>query len=408
VDFGLPDGVHTEIVEPPEAAAVSEPHGTVQAAMASPAGGASLASFRGIRSAVIAVNDKTRPVPHQHLLPPLLGQLESIGLAPEAIRFIIATGAHPPMPPEQFPSILPEQILARYTVLCHDVDDLSSLLYMGTTGRGTPVWVNRFFAEADLKIVVGNLEPHQFQGYSGGVKGAAIGLAGRATIDANHALMLDPDARLGHFHGNPARQDVEEIGRQIGVDFALNALLNGEEQLLGAIAGEPRAVMEDGIPLCLDLCQVPVGGLFDLVIASPGGHPKDLNLYQSQKALAHASLVTRDGGAVILVAACPDGIGSRSYEAWMVGVRSHQEVLARFKRETFRVGPHKAYLIARDARHVDPILVSDIDASQVRHLLFMPANSVDEALEYARSSLRSSARIGIMPRASSTIPYIDS
>jgi nickel-dependent lactate racemase len=279
-------------------------------------------------------------------------------------------------------------------------------LYLGTTTRGTPVWINRLFAQSDLKIVVGNLEPHQFQGFSGGVKGAAIGLAGRETIDANHSWMLDPRARIGRYTDNPARQDVEEIGRLAGVDFALNVLLNAEQEIVQAIAGEPQSVMEAGIRSCRELWQVPVDAAFDLVISSPGGYPKDLNLYQSQKAFAHAGLIMRKGGTVILVAACPDGTGSRAYEAWMAGMRSHGEILARFERESFRVGPHKAYLIARDACQVRPILVSALDSIQVRRLLFTPAATIDAALEHVLPGLPSGGRIGILPKASSTIPYI--
>ena len=199
---------------------------------------------------------------------------------------------------------------------------------------------------------MGNVEPHQFQGFSGGVKSAAIGLAGRETINHNHARMIDPRAQLGHYADNPARQDVEEIGAMIGVHLALNAVLNGQKQIVHAVAGEPRAVMEAAIPLSRQVSQAPVAAPFDLVIASAGGHPKDLNLYQAQKALAHAALVTRDGGTVIVVAACPEGTGSRSYEAWMQGVGSHEEVFARFEREPFRVGPHKAFLMSRDAARV--------------------------------------------------------
>ena len=140
------------------------------------------------------------------------------------------------------------------------------------------------------------------------------------------------------------------------------------------------------------------------MIASPGGHPKDIDLYQSQKALAHASLVTRDGGAVILVAACPEGAGSQGYEAWMVGVRSYDEVFAKFEREGFRIGPHKAIQIARDAARVRALLVSEMAPELVRRLLLTPAKGIDDALGLALPGLPADARVGIMPRASSTIP----
>ena len=178
--------------------------------------------------------------------------------------------------------------------------------------RGTPVWVNRRFVEADLRIVVGNIEPHQFQGFSGGVKSAAIGLAGRETVNHNHAMMTDPLAQLGRYDDNPARQDVEEIGRLIGIHVVLNAILNEKKKIMHVVAGEPAAVMEIGIPLSRKVCQVAIAAPFNLVIASPGGHPKDINVYQTQKALAHANLITRDGGMVILAAACPEGSGSAS------------------------------------------------------------------------------------------------
>jgi nickel-dependent lactate racemase len=402
--FHLPDGLLVDAVEPAEVAAAVNPIGAVEAALRAPIGGVDWESWRGPRSAAIAINDKTRPVPHEHLLPPLLRRLEGLGLAPEAIRLFIASGAHPPMPASDFLQVVPAEVLARYPVLGHDAGDKPNLVHLGATSRGTPVWVNRRFLQADLRLVVGNIEPHQFQGFSGGVKSAAIGLAGRETIDRNHALMTDPQARLGRYEDNPARQDVEEIGQAIGVHLALNTILNGQKQIVHALAGEPRAVMEAGIPLSRSVCQVAVASPFDLVIASPGGHPKDINLYQSQKALAHASLVTRDGGAVILAAACPEGAGSRGYEAWMVGVRSYDEVFAKFEREGFRIGPHKAFQVARDAARVRAILVSEMAPELVRRLLLTPAKSIDEALGLALPELPTNARVAIMPWASSTIP----
>jgi nickel-dependent lactate racemase len=380
----------------------------VEAALDEPLGGVRLSDSRGAGSAAIAINDKTRPVPHAHLLPPLLRRLERLGLRRKAIMLLIATGAHPPMPPAEFGRVVPAEVLARYPVLCHDADDTAKLVHLGATSRGTPVWVNRHFLEADLRLVVGNVEPHQFQGFSGGVKSAAIGLAGRETVDRNHALMTDPRARLGRYADNPARQDVEEIGTRIGVQFALNVVLNRQKQIVHTVAGEPRAVMEAAISLSRQVSKAPVAAPFDLVIASAGGHPKDLNLYQAQKALAHAALVTHDGGAVILAAACPEGTGSQRYVDWMEGIDSHRAVLDRFEGEPFSVGPHKAFLMSRDAVRVRTFLVSEMAPGLVQRLLLTPAADIDVALKLALPDLPRGARVGIMPRASSTISDIAS
>lgn len=406
LNFRLPEQMDVQSITPPETPALPDPSAAVEAALAAPIGGADLSHLRGARSAAIAINDQTRPVPHQYLLPPLLRRLEDLGLPPKQIHLIIASGAHPPMQPETFYRVVPAEILARYPVHCHDADDQTRLLYLGTTSRGTPVWIRRDFGLADLRIVVGSITPHQFQGFSGGVKSAAIGLAGRTTINHNHAMMADPHARLGHYVDNPARQDVEEIGQLIGVHLALNILLNNRKEIAKVIAGEPRAVMGAGIPLCRQFCQAAVAASFDLVLASPGGHPKDLNLYQSQKALAHAGLVTRDGGTVILVAACPQGAGSRSYEAWLQGMSSNEQVIARFEAGEFQVGPHKAYQIARDATRLRVLLVSDMAPDAVRRLLLTPADSVEQALDMVLPQLPAKARVGLMPQASATIPYL--
>jgi nickel-dependent lactate racemase len=387
---------------------VPEPQEVVLEALSNPVGGVSLSDFRDAKSVAIAINDKTRPVPNHQLLPSLLGHLEGLGIKPGAIQFIIATGTHPRMSPSEYPLIAPQEILDHFPVHCHHCDDGESLVYKGKTSRGTPVWVNRLFAEADLRIVVGVIEPHQFQGFTGGVKGAAIGLAGRDTINHNHALMTSPKARLGRYSDNPARKEVEEIGQIIGVHFSLNTLLNSYRQIVSVLAGDPYAVMEKGIPLSRQISQVQVDERFDLIIASPGGYPKDINLYQSQKALAHASKITRTGGTVILAADCTEGTGSHAYEVWMNGVSSHQEAIERFEREGFLVGPHKAVQIALDATRVKIILISELESGFVRKLLLTPVASINEALETVLVDLPADANVGIMPQASSTIPFVRS
>jgi nickel-dependent lactate racemase len=363
------------------------------------------------------VNDKTRPVPHRVLLPPLLARLEALGVAPEAITLVIATGTHIPMPPGEFGQVISPEILARYGVVSHDCD-AADLVFLGKTRRGVAVQANRRFMEADLRIVVGNIEPHQFMGWSGGVKSAAVGLAGRATINANHALMTQPGSELGHYDDNPARQEVEEIGQMMGIGYALNVIMNDRKEIVHALAGDPRAVMRQGIPLARAIFQVAVAEPFDLLIVSPGGHPKDLNIYQAQKALGHATLAMRPGGTVIWAAACPDGAGSKGYEEFMAdpAMISYAVVLARYAAEGYRLGPHKAWQVARDASRVRLRFVSDMAPDLARHLLLNPVadrpgqspqEQLAQAVAAALADLPGAARVGVMPWANATIPLLD-
>lgn len=398
------DAQVTELL-PKETAAAPDPIGAITAALAEPVGGTCLADFKSARSVAIAINDKTRPVPHHLLLPPLLEALErELALPPEAITLVIATGTHIPMPPESFASVVPPAVLACYPVVSHDCD-AGDQVALGTTSRGTPVSINRRYMEADLRMVVGNVEPHHFAGYSGGVKSAAIGLAGRETITANHSLLLDARSVLACYETNPLRQDVEEIGRMLGVHFALNVVMNDHKEIVAAFAGSPQAVMHTAIPRLRHIYEIEVPEPFDVMITSPGGYPKDINLYQAHKAVSCANRVTREGGAIVLVAACEDGSGSQGWETYMArGFTSHAEAMAQFTREPFRIGPHKAYIFGRDAVRLSGLwIVSDMDPKRVRQLLLTPA-TLEEAVAAAVAPLPGTARVGIMPYANATIP----
>ncbi len=347
-------------------------------------------------------------MPHAVLLPPLVRFLERAGVAPEDILFVIATGTHPPMPVEQFADVVPAGILERYRVVCHDARREDGLVFLGDTSRGTPAWVNRDYLDRALRVVVGTIEPHQFVGFSGGVKSAAIGLAGYPTVTRNHSRMVEPSARIGRYDDNPCRQDIEEIGRLIGVHFALNVVLAPHRAVVRAIAGEPVDVMRRGIPHVRRLNQVTVERLYDLMIVSPGGHPKDVNVYQAQKALAHAALVTRPGGTIIVAAACPDGAGSPAYEGWMrdPAMVSHEAVLERFAREGYRIGPHKAYMISRDSSTCRVRFHSQMPGELSRTLLLGPAPDLQQAVDEALAALPPGSRVGIMPMANATIPVL--
>ena len=208
--LSISNRVKADLILPNAAVPAIDQAGVVRAALQAPLN-FDLAIFETLRTVAIAVNDKTRPVPHQYILPPLLEWLHSHGVKREQIQFWIATGSHVPMKPEEFGQVIPQEICEYYAIRSHNIDDTTNLLELGQTSRGTPVIVNRKYYEADLKIVVGDIEPHHFAGFSGGYKTAAIGLAGRATINHNHAMLSDPNAWIAVYEQNPLRQDIEEM-----------------------------------------------------------------------------------------------------------------------------------------------------------------------------------------------------
>lgn len=353
----------------------------------------------------ITVNDKTRPVPNAILLPPLINKLGALGVPDSNITFFIASGTHIPMHPDEYQLILPESIMRRFAIEAHNCDDEDNLCEIGTTKYGTPVVVNKRFYHHDLKIVVGDIELHHFAGYSGGVKSGAIGMSSRVTINSNHKLLLDPGSRMGEYDQNPLRQDIEEIGRMIGINYSLNAVLNENKDILDVFFGDPVAVMQKGIEVVKDISRVDVVDKYDLVIASAGGYPKDINLYQAQKAMTHASFFCKPEGSIMLFAECCEGVGSDGYLEFMWDVSTIEQVITKFTQQGFSVGPHKALQIARILMHHDVFLHSTLPDDLVSKLFLRPFDYLDLTGIIRKLDLES-GRIAILPYATACIPVI--
>ncbi len=403
----IPEMYPVEMIMPPINLPSVDERFIVLNAIDNPIGAFSWNTIPHFGRVAIAINDKTRPVPNSVMVPPVLKKLASAGFKPEQITFYIATGTHTPMGSDEFHLLLPPDIVSNYRIVSHDCDDENNLHYLGETSRHTPVWVNSEFFHSDLKILIGNIEPHHFMGYSGGAKTASIGLTGRQTININHAMLVEPTSTFGVYDGNSTREDVEEMGDMIHAHAALNVVMNSSKQIMHAVFGTVREVMSAGIPLSREICQTKIEKAgFDLVIASPGGYPKDINLYQSQKALSHAASITRDGGCVILTAQCIEGVGSHSYEAFMEGIKTIDDVYEKLQLEGFKVGPHKALQFAREQSRIRIIVVSSIEEKRLRRLLLEPAPGLQEAFMMAINKLPEIPRIAVMPKATNTIPLV--
>ncbi len=406
VQIELPNNAYKINVLNPRPSPVTGPgpENKVQLALSSPLGIINpFSSVTRKTRVAITINDKTRPVPNAVLLKPLLSKLNQIGVPDTNITLFIASGTHVPMEPEEFDLLLPYEVHCRFKILPHDCDDLNNLCEIGKTSRGTPVSVNREFYNHDLKIVVGDIELHHFAGYSGGVKSGAIGMCSRSTINTNHRWLTDKDSRMGEFVHNPLRQDIEEIGKMIDIHLALNAVLNEEKEILEVFFGDPVQVMQEGIKVVNEISRVEIDGKYDVVIASAGGYPKDINLYQSQKAMTHASFFCKQDGTILLFAECREGVGSDGYLEFMKDVTTIDEVFEKFSQQGFSVGPHKALQIARILENHHIYLCSSLSEDQVSKLLLVP---FDQGIfrSLLQVMISNQCSIAVLPHATACIP----
>jgi nickel-dependent lactate racemase len=260
--------------------------------------------------------------------------------------------------------------------------------------------------DADIKILLGSIEPHHFMGYSGGVKTAVIGLASRETIRRNHAMLTSPLATTGSFAANPCRIDVEEMGDMAGIDLCLNVVLDTDKNIRAAFFGNPREVVKQGIDFSKIISQVSVGNYYDLVIVSCGGYPKDINLYQAQKAVSNAAMITADGGEVILMAECREGHGSDPYYDFMQGLNSYEEVIDKFNHDGFKIGPHKAFLIARQLKRIQISVVSNMSDQLTRKLLLTPLTR-DQVIKKIQAASMRGQKVAFLPFGVSTVPRLE-
>lgn len=319
LEFGYGSGVQT--VELPQENLLGALHAApieherrgpdaVSWALAHPIGSAPLHQLArpGQRIAIVT-SDITRPLPSYQILPGVLDELYRAGVRPEDITVVLALGSHRKHTPEEAIRLVGRECYE--TVRCVD-SDAADCIRLGDTAHGTPVDITRAVAEADFRICLGNIEFHYFAGYSGGAKAIMPGVSTPLAIQANHRLMVSPLACAGRLDGNPVREDLEEAAAICGVDFIVNVVLDEHKQIVYAVAGDVTLAHRAGCAYLDRMYRCPIPEKADIVLVSQGGAPKDVNLYQTQKALDNAKHAVKDGGTIILIGACPEGLGSKT------------------------------------------------------------------------------------------------
>ena len=388
---------------------LSDPLAAVVDAMAHPIGSMTLreeARRKRAERAVVVVNDVTRPTPNGIILPPILEEIAAAGIAKSDTTLVVATGIHRGITRDEMAETLGSDIVREYRIVNHDCDDESNLVYMGRLSHGTEFYVNRIVHEAEMLVTTGVIGVHYFAGFSGGRKSIFPGVSGRVSIEHNHSLMTSQSATVAALAGNPVSEEMVEAGRKVDVGFIVNVVVDATGNVCAVVAGDVEQAWLEGVRQCREISVTPIDHLFDVAIAGAGGYPKDINVYQAQKALDNAQRAVAPGGTIVLVADCTEGFGEPTFERWMIESSSLDDIFARFA-DKFELGGHKAYSLARVIREKEVILVSGLPDSTVRQLFMTPARSIDDALRLVAEKYGAAFSCVVMPNAGSIVPHLE-
>lgn len=372
----------------------------VRHALAHPIGAQKLRELpRPGQKIVIVTSDISRPLPTYDVLPPVLEELDAAGIPREDITLVFALGSH-----RRHTEAEQRKLMGSCygKVRCEDSDP-GDCVRMGVTSRGTPVDITRRVAEADFRICLGNIEFHYFAGYSGGAKAIMPGVSTPEAIQYNHRMMVSPDACAGKLEGNPLRQDIEEAGAICGIHYIVNAVLDEHKHIVHAVAGDVTKAHREGCKYLDRMYRKPIRERADIVLVSQGGAPKDANLYQTQKALDNAKHAVKKGGTIILIGACPEGLGSAVFQQWLTQSPSAHAMVERIGRD-FQLGGHKAAAIGMVLENAAIDLVSEMDPDFVRNIFLNPQPSAQKALDEAFQKYGPDATVIAMPFGGATLP----
>ena len=400
----LPDENIIDILEPNRVTVCASGVAAVASSLQSPVGTPRLSQIvkPGEKIAIIA-SDITRPVPSDQIIPAILDELWQAGAKPGDVTLVFALGIHRRHSSEEMEKLVGQAVYSQ--VRCVDSDP-ENCVHMGTTKMGTPVDITRIVAEADRRIGTGNIEYHYFAGYSGGAKAIMPGVSTRVAIQSNHSHMVLPEAAAGRLEGNPVRADIEEALDYCPLDFIVNVVLDEHKEIVYATAGHPIQAHRAGCRFLDRIYRKEIAQRADIVIASQGGAPKDLNLYQTQKALDNAKHAVKPGGVIILAGSCREGLGEDVFEAWMTGSKSPAAMVDRI-RQDFQLGGHKAVAIALVLGYCDIYLVSEMEPAFVERIFLKPFTTVKSALDAAFAKLGRDASVLVMPYGGSTLPVVE-
>lgn len=396
-------------IKMPEIEPIADLRKEVLDAVTNPIGSKPLQSLVHAGSKVVFIcNDPTRVANSHDFMPILVDELNRCGVEDKDMRIVFALGTHRKMTEEEMVEAVGKDVAGRIAMYNSDCNVQDDFMYFGETSFGTPVWINKLICDADLVIMTGTVVHHFFSGFGGGRKAVLPGVAAMETIRKNHSLMMDTNAQLGKLAGNPVYEDQMEGVKLFAKEhqlFLFNAVLDAKKQFLKIFAGDWEKAHLEACKFVDKVYGVEIAEPADIVIASCGGYPKDINIYQLQKTMDNAWCAVKDGGVVIIIGECEEGSGSAALEKALQEHPSPDAIKAQLEKN-FVIGAHKAFAITRLMKKAKFILVSALDKKLASDLLFESADSVAEALKIAENYVGTDYKIVLMPQGSLTVPIV--
>jgi nickel-dependent lactate racemase len=355
---------------------------------------------------LVVAPDATRAAGSERVVSLLVLRLSGLGVGDDEMSVLVGGGAHRPATPGEMDAIVGPAVAERLEVSAHDAADTRAMVLLGETSRGTPVEVNRRLVEADHVVVTGEIDFHYFAGFTGGRKAILPGCASARAVRANHLLALGegatgrrPGVGPGRLDGNAVHEDMEEAARMLEPSFLVNTVVGPANEITRAYAGHWRHAHRRGCAEYADSHAVPVAARRPLAVVSCGGAPRDVNLIQAHKAMEHASKVLDDGGSMVVLAECAEGLGRPDFLDWFVdgGAAATAARLAR----DYQVNGQTAWSLRSKAERFRILLVSTLEPADVRRMGMEPYETLGSAVAAAGGGPGY-----IIPSGVSTLPYV--
>ena len=413
LDISLNPSWNVTIFNPNEQMVINNPVKAIRNSIKNPIGSPTLLKIleqkRELNKICIVASDSTRPVPSHFILTGLIDELNSYGIDDSQILILIATGLHRPTREEELERILGKDLKIRIKVVDHVATDMNSLVNLGYSSNGVPIFINRNYYESDLKILTGYVEPHFFFGFSGGRKSIVTGIVGEETIQGNHSAenVGSPYSRFGIYKENPMHKNSVEISKKIGVDFIVNVCINEKHKITQVASGDFEQAHEFLVNYQLNHVFRQITEPYDIVICGNGGYPLDLNLYQAVKSMAIGEMAVKRNGTIISVNELSDGVGHDNFKDLIFSGKTPKKIYEQIlNKEIIVPDQWEIQILARILMKADIFVVSKLSKEEIGNIGLKYAKSVEEAIELALTKHGKNARMLYLPNGPQVLPLL--